>query len=183
MAIAALLTISVVGLTGYAVSLEPEPSSHGTYIDGPHLPAELPDGAPAPPEEADDVGDPLYYAGNNRSGPVAISVTSAQLVNDPASGQQPLVVVRLNITNSGPEALSLTAWFFKLTGSDGTSYFHWSSGFSMPTSVGSGGTGAVTVVYQLPSGVTPKQLVYNDILNIVSVDLTGVWPADAETSG
>lgn len=172
MAIAALLTISVVALTGYAVSLEAEPSLHGTIIEKAPVDAALSETLPdqLPPE-----GDPQYYEGDGRSGPVTIVVTSARTVEPQAADQPSLVTVRMDVTMHGDDNLYLTPYFFRLAGSDGVMHiFQWSAGFSMPESIGGGDTAPVTISFQVPPGVTPQQVVYDDILYKVSVDLTGV---------
>lgn len=174
MAIAALLTVSVVALTGYAVSLEGEPSPHGASADGASADGPLPDGAS--PDRIPHVGEPHYYAGNGWAGPVTIFVTSAQTVEAQEAGQQSLVTVNMNVTMYGNDALYLTPYFFKMMGSDGATYnFHYPAGFNMPESLTGGSTGQVAISFQVPPGVMPAQIVYYDVLYTVQVPLSGVW--------
>ncbi|WP_019176541.1 DUF4352 domain-containing protein [Methanomassiliicoccus luminyensis] len=111
-------------------------------------------------------------AGYDGSGAVKVSISSVRPMASPSASEGGIVQVRLNITNGDADPLYLTPYFFRLTGSDGVAYnYHWSSGASMPDSLGSGATGEVVIAYQLPAGVTPELLTFYDVTHSVPVPL------------
>jgi hypothetical protein len=115
--------------------------------------------------------------GTNSNDQLAMTVSSVKgyhstsMISQPVAGNY-LVIAYANITNKGVMTMVISPIYMKMVGSNDVEYsYSYDVDTFMPDSLASDRTMAIYCGFELPKGVTPKTLKYDDSTDKISVTI------------